>query len=80
MLSPGEPFTEGAAYNEDKVVKALVILTDGENDVGGGGNGHDKSFYNAFGYAAEGHLGSTSGYEAEETLNSMTSQVCNTIG
>jgi Flp pilus assembly protein TadG len=79
VLSPGAPFTEGAAFNEEKLVKALVLLTDGQNDIGGGSNGHNKSFYNAFGYSAEGHLGSTSGYDAEETLNSMTMQVCQAI-
>jgi Flp pilus assembly protein TadG len=79
VLSPGEPYTEGAAYNDEKLVKAIVLLTDGQNDVGGGGNGHNKSFYNAFGYAAEGHLGSTSGYNAESTLNTKMAEVCNAI-
>ena len=79
VLSPGEPFTEGAPYDDEKQVKAIVLLTDGQNDISGGSNGHNKSVYNAFGYAAEGHLGSTSGYDAEETLNSMMTQVCTAI-
>jgi len=79
VLSPGEPFTEGAPYNDEKVVKAIVLLTDGQNDVGGGSNGDNKSLYNAFGYAAEGHLGSPSGYNAESTLDAKTTQVCNSI-
>jgi hypothetical protein len=57
----------------------LVLLTDGENDVSGGGNGMDKSVYNAFGYAKNGHLGSTSGSNAEATLDSKTLSVCSAI-
>jgi Flp pilus assembly protein TadG len=78
-LSPTAPFTEGAAYDDEKWVKALVLLTDGENDVSGGGNGMDKSVYNAFGYAKNGHLGSTSGSNAEATLDSKTLSVCSAI-
>jgi len=79
VLSPGEPFTEGSAYGDEKWVKAIVLLTDGDNDVNAGGNGHNKSQYNAFGYAAEGHLGSTSGSNAVSTLNSKTLTVCSAI-
>ncbi|MEZ5874242.1 MAG: TadE/TadG family type IV pilus assembly protein [Hyphomicrobiales bacterium] len=78
-LSPGEPYTQGAAYNNEKYVKAIVLLTDGENSVNGGTNGHNESVYNAFGYAAEGHLGSTNGSNAESTLDSKTATVCNSI-
>lgn len=83
LLSPGEPFTEGAPYGGEKWVKAIVLLTDGQNDVGGGGNGHNNSFYNAFGFAAccgnAGHLGSKSGNKTEQTLNNKTSEVCDAI-
>ncbi len=68
VISPTAPFTEGASYTDDKWVKAIVLLTDGQNDVGGGSNGFDKSYYNAFGFAKNGHLGSTSGSHAEATL------------
>ncbi len=78
-LSPGEPFTEGSAYNDEKWVKALVLLTDGENSVNGGGNGHDKSAYNAFGYAQSGHLGSNDGNNAESILDDKTETVCDEI-
>ena len=43
VLSSTAPFTEGAAYSDEKWVKAVVLLTDGENDVSGGGNGINKS-------------------------------------
>lgn len=78
-ISPTAPFTEGTAYTDEKWVKAIVLLTDGENDVGGGSNGFDKSYYNAFGFAKNGHLGSTNGSNAEATLDSKTTTVCNAI-
>jgi Flp pilus assembly protein TadG len=79
VLSPTPPFTEGAAYDDDKWVKALVLLTDGENDVGGGSNGFNESYYNAFGYADKGHLGSGNGSQAESDLDSKTLTVCDAI-
>ena len=79
VLSPTSPFTEGKPYDDEKWVKAVVLLTDGENMVSGGSNGHNKSVYNAFGYARSGHLGNTSGSNAETTLNSKTATVCNAI-
>jgi Flp pilus assembly protein TadG len=79
VLSPTAPFTEGAAYDDTQWVKAMVLLTDGQNDVQAGGNGVDKSDYNAFGYAAQGHLGSTNGSQADSTLDQKTLAVCSAI-
>ena len=79
LISPGAPFTEGAAYDDEKWVKAVVLLTDGDNDVNAGNNGHDESNYNAFGFAKNGHLGSTSGSNAEATLDAKTLTVCSAI-
>ncbi|MEX1060919.1 MAG: TadE/TadG family type IV pilus assembly protein [Methyloceanibacter sp.] len=79
-ISPGEPFTEGKPYDDEKWVNAIVLLTDGENEVRGGSNGsNNNSIYNAFGYAKNGHLGSTSGSNAEATLDSKTLAVCSAI-
>ncbi|MFD0988103.1 pilus assembly protein TadG-related protein [Methyloligella solikamskensis] len=79
LISPGAPFSEGAAYDDETWIKAIVLLTDGENSVNGGSNYHNKSIYNAFGYAAKGHLGNTNGYEAEDELDEKTSTVCSKI-
>jgi Flp pilus assembly protein TadG len=79
VISPGAPYTEGSAYDDEKWIKAIVLLTDGENMVSGGGNDINKSVYNAFGYAKNGHLGNTDGSNAEATLNSKTSTVCGSI-
>jgi hypothetical protein len=83
VLSPTEPYADGKPYDDEKWVKAIVMLTDGENMVNGGGNGHNESAYNAFGYAAccgnSGHLGNKNGSEAEETLNSKLATVCSAV-
>ena len=79
VISPTEPYTEGVAYNNDKTVKAIVLLTDGRADVKGGGNGHNGSVYNAFGFAQSNHLGNANGSNAEATLNNKTITVCDAI-
>jgi Flp pilus assembly protein TadG len=79
VISPGAPFTEGSAYNDDKFVKAMVLLTDGENDVNEASNGINKSSYNAFGYAKNGHLGNTNGSNANATLDAKVLTVCSAI-
>jgi Flp pilus assembly protein TadG len=80
-ISPGSPFSEGAAYNDDKFVKAIILLTDGENDVSqqGSTTGINNSSYGAFGYAKNGHLGNTNGSNANATLDAKTLTVCNAI-
>jgi hypothetical protein len=78
-ISPTEPFTEGKPYDDEKWVKAIVLLTDGRNAVGGGAAGINKSYYNAFGFARSGHLGDTSGGEAYSNLNAKTLTVCNAV-
>jgi len=74
VLSPGEPFTQGAPYDSEKWVKAIVLLTDGENDVSGG-NSFNGSTFNAFGYKKNGHLGS----DPKSELNTKTEDVCDAI-
>jgi Flp pilus assembly protein TadG len=80
VLSPTEPYTEGRPYGDEEWIKAIVLLTDGENSISSwstSGN-HNKSAYSAFGYASEGHMGS-SGNNPESSLNSKTETVCNNI-
>ncbi len=49
LISPGTPFTTGVAYEDKTTIKAIILLTDGENSVdntyssygqGDGGNPH----------------------------------------
>jgi len=77
-ISPGEPFTQGGAYNDPEVNKAIILLTDGEN-VLGTRNNHNRSYYTAYGYLAEGRLGTTSKSAAQAALDPRTLDVCENI-
>ena len=80
VLSSTEPFTEGAAYSDEKWVKAIVLLTDGENDVSQASNGYRQvrpTTRSAI--AKNGHLGNTNGSNAEATLDTKTLAVCTAI-
>ncbi|WP_417486319.1 pilus assembly protein TadG-related protein [Maricaulis sp.] len=59
VLSPQEPFTEGAAYDDREIIKAMVILTDGDNVLTGRSTDL-RSDYSAYGFSAHGRLGTTS--------------------
>jgi Flp pilus assembly protein TadG len=77
-LSPTQPYTEGAPYGDPNIIKVLILLTDGRNQVEAA-NGHNHSFYSAYGYAAEGHLGNTDGSETRQVLDAKTATLCNNI-
>ena len=57
VLSPTMPFDQGRSYEDEELLKAMIILTDGDN-VLDGQNNHNYSVYSSFGYVAEGRLGS----------------------
>jgi Flp pilus assembly protein TadG len=75
VLSPGEPFTEGAVYTDANVNKVMVLMTDGRNEFAsqvapcwnsgvpaallGNPNPRYNSHYSAYGYVSEGTLGTT---------------------
>jgi len=77
VLSPQAPFTEGAEYGDRDVLKAMVILTDGDN-VMRGGNGSLHSRYEAYGYAVDGRLGVTSSSSSQlaNALDERTAAAC----
>jgi hypothetical protein len=79
LLSPGFPFPEGAPYSDTDTIKFLILLTDGENNVGGGSNFHDASLFSAFGFAASGHLGATDGSQARQVLDAKTAALCTNV-
>lgn len=79
LISPTAPFTEGASYEDEDTIKAMMLLTDGENMVSGGMGNHNRSQYSAYGFAQSGHLGATNGSEAEEVLNAKTATLCSNI-
>ncbi|MEM1046666.1 MAG: pilus assembly protein TadG-related protein [Pseudomonadota bacterium] len=51
-LSKGEPFTESRDDNKKNHIKAMVVMTDGQNDYGSFPSGsHNESKYGAYGFA-----------------------------
>lgn len=79
LLSPTAPFSEGAPYTDTDTIKAMILLTDGENQVSGGMGTHNRSQYSAYGFAQSGHLGNPNGSEAEAVLNAKTATLCDNI-
>jgi len=84
VISPSEPFTEGAAYNDpdNPTTKAIVLLSDGDNSIGNLSN-HNKSWYNGYGFVstqvATNRLNTTNNSQAHSELNNRLSEVCQNI-
>jgi len=72
LLSPGEPFTEGRAYDADRNVKAMVVMSDGENTYSSVNN-TNKSTYGPYGYAGTGRI--YEGADDAKWRNSMTQAI-----
>jgi hypothetical protein len=92
LLSPNGPFGDGVAYTNIQTIKAIILVTDGQNDVQLNGsttptNGFDKSVYNAYGYGSGPHLNilalpaSKVGVEDQSNYNidQKEIQLCNNI-
>ncbi len=82
VLSHHEPFSEGVdkSLDENKnVTKVMVLLTDGENYFATTGSNHNKSRYGAYGYLAQNRVGTTSTSQADNKLNTLTTQACNNV-
>lgn len=85
MLSPEEPFTEGAAWSDATVDKVLLVLTDGANVIYNGDTGyadksHNKSQYTSWGYVAAGRFeGATTISAARNAVDRFTTTACNEV-
>ena len=77
VISPQEPFTEGVDYDEPNTIKAMVILTDGENVIPTAG-APLHSEYTSYGYLTTGRLGITSAsrVQANRAMNARTEVAC----
>ncbi len=69
LVSPGEPFTEGGAYTDPKNLKAIILLTDGNNDIDGS--------YSSYGF--DGTDNPQVGSDPNDSLDTRTAQLCNNI-
>jgi Flp pilus assembly protein TadG len=79
VLSPSKPFTQGAPYDDKETRKIMVIMTDGENQIFGGWNTHNKSDYSSYGYLSELRLGSNNKNQAKNVINNKVDQLCESI-
>ncbi|MGD2133910.1 MAG: pilus assembly protein [Maricaulaceae bacterium] len=77
VLSSTAPFTDGEPYGTDELLKAMIVLTDGDNVMSGAWN-DNMSRYNTYGYVAEGRFGiySNNGNTLADRLDDKTEQVC----
>lgn len=83
VMSPSQPFPEGAAYNDKKWRKVLVFMTDGENDVSVDANTLNGSYYTAYGYAkaplAKNRFGTTTSSKAIGQLDAKLTTACTNL-
>jgi hypothetical protein len=71
VISPDDPFTEGVAYSDQKTVKAIILLTDGQNLISG-----DNTFSSyGFGDAENPQLGANSNQKLDEKTLELCSNV-----
>lgn len=63
-LSPNAPFGDGRPYGQERLLKIMILMTDGEN-VLSGNSSPNASTYSAQGYIWQGRLGITSGSNAQ---------------
>jgi Flp pilus assembly protein TadG len=70
VLSPdGGPFKDGAPYSDKTTLKAVVLETDGQNDIG-------ATALTGLGYLADGKMGSTTVAGASTNLTNRLSVLC----
>lgn len=77
-VSPNAPFTQGRPYSDAKTQKAMVILTDGQQTIGGP-RGSFSSGYTPFGFLGEPAVsGKTrlTGSNAKSALDTKLLEVC----
>ena len=80
VISPGVPFTEGTGYNDQTTSKAIIMLTDGVNQVYGQGSvSYNKSDYGGYGYLDRERLGTDNRGTAEDAVDAKVTQICNLI-
>jgi Flp pilus assembly protein TadG len=77
LLSPTEPFAGAAAWDDDETIKAMVILTDGDNVMTGRSN-QNYSDYSGYGYSRDGRVGivSSSSNSLGNQLDARTEAAC----
>ncbi len=78
VLSPGEPFAQGAKKDATGVEKIMVVLTDGANNIGPRSTKLGSS-YSSFGYLVDGRLqvpGAAGSSSPTDLMNAKTLEAC----
>jgi Flp pilus assembly protein TadG len=78
VLSPTAPFTEGVAYDDLGTQKAMIVLTDGENNVTLAGN-HNLSHFSSYGYLAGDRFGTHDQELAIDAIDTKVKALCTKI-
>ncbi|MGN6548530.1 MAG: pilus assembly protein TadG-related protein [Pararhizobium sp.] len=80
VLSPGEPYTEGAPFNSEGTTKVVILFTDGENVVFGASTELiNRSDYGAYGFLDAGRFNSTNQTTAARQVDTWTNNVCTSL-
>lgn len=76
-VSPNAPFADGTAYSNRETIKAIVLMTDGNNTNGSISN-FNQSFTSGVGYIWQNRLGITGGSAAQRTeaMDGRLAQLC----
>nr|WP_319486245.1 VWA domain-containing protein [uncultured Cohaesibacter sp.] len=67
LLSPQAPFTEGRGYDDEENIKAMIIMTDGDNT-------YYSDYYHAYGWYDDGRISGSSSVVTE--MNKRTVEAC----
>lgn len=81
VLSADPPYTEGVPYSNDHYVKAIVLMTDGDNTMPSQSSTLNGSRYTAYGYAKQERMGSgiDTASEMATEMDSALTRTCNNI-
>ncbi|WP_150005946.1 pilus assembly protein TadG-related protein [Iodidimonas muriae] len=72
MLDPDPPFPNAVPYNDPETIKALIMMTDGTNEIGSGA-------YTAYGRLSERRLGTTSRNTAVREFDKRMEKICHAM-
>ena len=78
VLSPTAPFTDGVAYDDLGTQKAMIVLTDGENNVTAATN-HNLSHFSSYGYLAGDRFGTHDQELAIDAIDTKVKTLCTKI-
>lgn len=83
-LSPTEPLTQGSPASDKQVRRVIVLMTDGDNNIGSGSEAvalanHNKSWFSSYGYLDQGLLGTTDFAAGMAELDARTATLCENI-